>query len=213
MLLKAFWYNILDSTMDEAKRLIRSGQVQDTAYIVAHHQTCGRGTRGRAWSSPPNAGIYISLIHLPPKNTSFEITTTYTLSAGVACIEAIQEITKIQASLKPINDIFFQGKKLGGILIESEASRNGITKLITGIGINTNKAVRILDDPNYQAISLEEILLTEDFKKFSKEQLIKSIVEKVCYWHNLVFNGKEKEIKESWEIYKLKEKDKTKIFT
>jgi BirA family biotin operon repressor/biotin-[acetyl-CoA-carboxylase] ligase len=62
--MKSFWYNTIDSTMDEAKRLIRTGQVNDIAYVVAYHQTRGRGTRRREWASPPHAGIYLSVIHL-----------------------------------------------------------------------------------------------------------------------------------------------------
>src|SRR3989338_9998654 len=123
-----FHYNEIDSTQDEAKRLIQSGKITDIAYVVANSQTQGRGTRERKWSSPAGSGIYLSVIHT---SGMMELTTLYTQACGIACIEAIKEITDIECKLKPINDIYFNGKKLGGILIESRLQDTGISYLIS----------------------------------------------------------------------------------
>lgn len=200
---QSFYYDSIDSTMDEAKRLIKTGLINniDIAYVVATHQTKGRGTFGKSWSSPPEAGIYLSIIHLPKKGNLYGSTTLYTLSAGIACIEAIKQVTGILAYIKPINDIYYKNKKLGGILIECKSIKNGITKLITGIGINTHKAKRIIEDSNIEPVSLEEILPQKEFQHFSREELIKMVVSKVSFWHNKVFNNEYEEIKELWEKF------------
>ncbi len=199
---QGFFYEEIDSTQDEAKRLIKSGKVKDIAYVIANSQTQGRGTHGRKWSSPAKSGIYLSVIHLPKE--FFEATTIYTQACGIACVEAIKEITNIECKLKPINDIYFNNKKLGGILIESRLQNKGISYLISGIGINIHKASHKLDREIVEPISLEEILPKEDFKNFAKEKLIEKIVEKICLWYEVILDGKRDLIEESWETISFK---------
>lgn len=203
--LKGFWYDTLDSTMDEAKRLIKTSKIKDTAFVVAHHQTSGRGTHGRKWSSPEGKGIYLSVIHLPQESKYFPATSLYTYSAGIACVEAIKEITGTQTFIKPENDIYIQGKKLGGVLIETELTSGGITKLITGVGINTRKVFREIEQSTITPISIEEILSPEIFLQFSSKALTEAFINKICLWHTKVFNNEYREVKETWEHYKLSE--------
>src|SRR3989338_209684 len=184
-----FYYDSIDSTNEEAKRLIDSGKIKETLVIVADEQTRGKGTRGRTWDSPKGAGIYLSVVHLPKKNKFFETTTLYTLACGIACVESVYEVCKIKPSLKPVNDIYFSCKKLGGILIESKLYESGISSLITGIGINVQKTKYNLDRDIVSPVSLEEILSKEAFAKFSKQLLIENIVEKVYFWYEKIFNG------------------------
>ena len=205
---KSFWYDSVDSTMDEAKRLIQSGKIKDIAFVVANHQTHGRGSRGREWSSPEGAGIYLSVVHVSNTRTGeprpyMELTTSYTKACGVACVEAIKEITSIETKLKPVNDIYFNGKKLGGILVESRLEKKGISYLITGVGINTHRVVHNLDRNIVEPISLEEIMPEKDFKNLSKEKLIEKIVEKICFWYEKIFDGKQDLVQKRWENYKL----------
>ena len=200
---KTFLYEQVDSTQDEAKRLIECGHIKDTAVIVANYQTKGRGTHGRQWDSPSCAGVYLSIVHLPQKNKFFEVTTLYTLACGVACVESIYEICQIKPSLKPVNDIYFSSKKLGGILVESKLYESGISSLITGIGINVQKTKYNLDRDVVSPVSLEEILSKEAFAKFSKQLLIENIVEKVCFWYEKIFNGESDMVKNTWDLYKI----------
>ena len=199
---KSFWYDTLDSTMDEAKRLLKSGKIKNTSFVVANCQIKGKGTRGKIWSSP-YGGIYLSIVHLPEEKKYFENTTLYTLACGVACIEAIKEITNIQASLKPVNDIYMDGKKLGGILVESELYKEGISSLITGVGINTCRVNHNLDQDIIQPVSIEELLGEEEFKKFKVKKLIEKIVLKVCFWYSLVFSGEDEKIIQTWQSTQL----------
>ena len=206
--IQSFHYDELDSTQDEAKRLINSGKIKDIACIVSNFQTNGRGTQGRKWSSPAGSGIYLSVVHLPNVGTGLprpymELTTLYTQACGIACVEAIKEITNIETKLKPVNDIYFNDKKLGGILAESRLEKKGISYLISGVGINICKTNHKLDRYVIEPISLEEIMSEKDFKNFSKKNLIENIVEKICLWYQMIFNGKQDLIREKWESYKL----------
>ncbi len=202
MISQSFWYETLDSTMDEAKRLIQSGKINGTAFIVSNHQTSGRGTRGRKWSSPEGTGIYLSIVHLPKQNELFEATSLYTLACGIACVEAIKTICDIEPQIKPINDIYFDSKKLGGILVESKLHKDGISSLITGIGINLQKSLHNLDRDVVLPVSLEEIIGSNKFiSDFSREKLIEVIVAKVCFWYSKIFNKEHSEIKSIWESY------------
>lgn len=200
---KGFWYDSVDSTMDEARRLIQAGRIEGTAYIVARQQTQGRGTQGRSWSSPAEGGLYLSLVHVPVGRQLFATTTLYTLAAGVACVESLQQVAGISAQLKPVNDIYVMGKKLGGILVESELQQDGISTLITGIGINTRQVLRSLDRPVIEPVSVEEILAPEAFARFSDEQLIETVVAKICFWYALIFQGQQGQVERAWERYKL----------
>lgn len=200
---KGFWYDTVDSTMEEAKRLIQAGQIQGTAFVVANHQHNGRGTQGRQWSSPEGKGIYLSIVHLPTEGALFETTSLYTLAAGVACVEAVREVVGLEPRLKPVNDIYLHGKKLGGILVESELHQQGIASLITGIGLNTHKARRVLDRTVVEPIAIEDLLSPAEFYEFAPETLVEAIVGKVCFWYALLFQGQRGQVERAWERYKL----------
>jgi biotin-[acetyl-CoA-carboxylase] ligase BirA-like protein len=141
---QTFFYPELDSTNEEAKRLLAQGTLTGPSIIRAGMQTAGKGTQGRRWISPPGAGLYFSLVH--PFDTELEtdpafptvdaMTPLLTLAAGVACAETIQALTGLTIQLKPVNDLYVDGRKLGGILTESLISGSRCRAIITGIGIN-----------------------------------------------------------------------------
>lgn len=198
---KGFYYDSVDSTMDEAKRLLYSKSIQENFFVASKCQTKGRGTYGKTWISPANSGVYLSIVYLPKENSYLEVTNLYTKAAGVACREAIEEICNLQVQLKPINDIYAKGKKLGGILVESVLKKEGISCLITGIGINTYIAERKLKETNVPPISIEELVGRNMFKNFSNEKLIKSIVNKVNCWYELIFRSEYEKIKKVFDSY------------
>ena len=145
-------YDKLDSTNEEAKRLLADGRITRPSLLRAESQTAGKGTQGRRWFSPPGAGLYCSVVHPFPGETltghtqrEIPLSPLFTLAAGVACAETIQELTGLGIQLKPINDLYVDGRKLGGILTESLISENHCKALITGIGINVFEHTAITD--------------------------------------------------------------------
>lgn len=198
-MVKGYCYESLDSTNEEAKRLIDNSKIKETSFVLAYEQTNGKGTHGRIWVSPKGAGIYLSIIHLEDVVSD---TIFFTQSAAVACVEAINEVCDLDVKLKPVNDIYADGKKLGGILIETRLSKEGVKALITGIGINTHKIERKLEEKNVEPVSIEELLSANKFNSFSRAKLVEKMLEKICFWHNFVFNGQHAKVEKAWNYYR-----------
>ena len=123
-------YNEIDSTNDEAKRIIVQ---KDFHVIIAERQTKGRGRLGKKWSSPNSGNIYMTICTENDHSNS-----PLSLVTGLICKRAINKISnKLLVSLKWPNDILVKDKKIGGILVEKEIQKE-VTRTIIGIGININ---------------------------------------------------------------------------
>jgi len=105
--------------------------------VLADGQTAGRGRLGRTFFSPTREGIYLSMLLKP--NIAMQEVSQLTLCAAVASCRAIETVCKIQPGVKWVNDLFYNGKKLGGILTEGfiSAEAQTVGDVIVGIGINT----------------------------------------------------------------------------
>lgn len=202
---QGFWYDTIDSTQEEARRLVRAGKIHGTAFVLANHQTDGRGTQGREWSSPEGKGIYLSVVHRAPQDEPFELTPIYTLSAGVACAEALCRVVGIDVDLKPINDLYVNGRKLGGILVESDVSSGAITTLMTGVGLNLYDAEHHLDRQGVEPVSLQEILSPPAFSALSPDALVETLVTQICAWTERAFAGDHPLIQAAWQERRLSE--------
>lgn len=128
------WYPELTSTMDELSRAAEDGAPRGLV-VGAEAQSAGRGRRGRAWRSPPGAGLYFSYLTRPARR--FDLLT---LAAGVAVRVGIAQAAGLHADLKWPNDLLVGGRKLAGLL--AEASRLGMPggAVAIGVGINTRPA-------------------------------------------------------------------------
>jgi BirA family biotin operon repressor/biotin-[acetyl-CoA-carboxylase] ligase len=169
---RIFYFENIDSTNLEAARLIESSNAQFGDVIIAKIQSAGKGQQDNVWQSP-EGGLYISIITASKVS---EYLNLITFTAGIACIDAIKNISGVNADLKWVNDIMYKGNKLGGILTQS-FTRGDISTNITGIGINANSVNINTDNKSYEAISLAElledpvdinVLLAEICKSFEK---------------------------------------------
>ncbi|MGR8940084.1 MAG: bifunctional biotin--[acetyl-CoA-carboxylase] ligase/biotin operon repressor BirA [Gammaproteobacteria bacterium] len=123
----------LDSTNTYLNALAR--QNAPSGFIcLAERQTAGRGRRGRQWVSPYGNNIHVSILwrfqHGPAALSALS------LAIGVAAIRALKEQGIGDVGLKWPNDIYSQGKKLGGILIEIAGENEGPCHAVTGLGLN-----------------------------------------------------------------------------
>jgi len=131
------FFDELDSTSDEALRRIRAGTATEDA-IVARSQTAGRGRMGRRWTSPAG-NLYMTLMFpAPALDRIGEVALVAALGAGEAVTAVLPGAARI--SYKWPNDLMLDGKKLGGILIESELAPDGRRWVALGIGINVGHA-------------------------------------------------------------------------
>lgn len=125
------YYDVIDSTNLEAKRLIKSG-AKLPLIITADTQTAGKGRMGRQFYSPDKTGLYMSFVYKP--ETDFQDSVTVTSAAAVAVVRAIRELTDLNPKIKWVNDIYIDDKKVAGILTEAVTGEK--TTIIIGIGVN-----------------------------------------------------------------------------
>ena len=126
----------VDSTNTAMKRMAAEGAPHGSV-LIANEQTAGRGRMGRSFYSPPGTGIYMSLLLRP--HTDAQQATLVTASAAVAVAEAIEHFAGEPAQIKWVNDVFFHGRKVCGILTEAamDFESGMIDYVVPGIGVNT----------------------------------------------------------------------------
>ncbi len=126
----------IDSTNSEAKRVAQAEGISP-ALIFADTQTNGRGRMGRSFFSPAQVGAYFSILYTPEKGLASVVSVTS--AAAVAVMRAIRETCGIQTEIKWVNDLYYEGRKVCGILCES-LTLEGKPYVIVGIGINLTTA-------------------------------------------------------------------------
>ncbi len=114
--------------------LLREGNAEGITVCFAEHQTAGRGRRGREWVSPFAAHIYLSL--KLSISTGVAALEGLSLAVGVVVARSLQELGVLGVQLKWPNDVLWEGKKLGGVLIEVVGDPSGVCHLVVGIGLN-----------------------------------------------------------------------------
>lgn len=143
-------YDTVGSTNDEVKRLAQTGAPEGTL-VWAQAQTAGRGRRGRLWQSPPG-NLYLSLLLRPagPIAQAAQLGFVAALALG----DALEPMLAPGRALrfKWPNDVLLDGRKLAGILLESEtASGERVAFVVIGIGVNLAAAPA---ESEFPAISL-----------------------------------------------------------
>jgi BirA family biotin operon repressor/biotin-[acetyl-CoA-carboxylase] ligase len=139
-------HDTLGSTNDRAIELARSPDIKPPALVAARHQTAGRGRGNNKWLSSDGA-LTFSVLFDPAQ---FGIRTAkwpqLSLATAVAVCDALANELNPQSpglAIKWPNDVMLDGAKLGGILIESPGGPGAAkNRLIIGMGINVNNAVR-----------------------------------------------------------------------
>jgi BirA family biotin operon repressor/biotin-[acetyl-CoA-carboxylase] ligase len=135
------WVDAIDSTHAE---LLRRGAAQaDRAVLIADAQSAGRGRRGKAWHSPPEANLYLSMHARVGRSP--QAVAGLSLVVGLATAEALHGLGHREVQVKWPNDLLARGRKLGGVLIELV----GDAALI-GLGLNLSmpaEATQAIDQP------------------------------------------------------------------
>jgi BirA family transcriptional regulator, biotin operon repressor / biotin---[acetyl-CoA-carboxylase] ligase len=108
--------------------------------LVAEHQQAGRGRLDRTWTSPPRAGLTVSVLLRPDVPAARR--AWLSLLTGVALAESVSEVAGVRTSLKWPNDLLApDGAKLAGILAESTGSA-----VVVGVGLNVSTRADELPD-------------------------------------------------------------------
>lgn len=107
---------------------------QSGVVCFAEYQTSGKGRRGREWVSPFGSNIYLSILW-QFQNGPASI-SGLSLAVGVAVIRALNDCGIKDVGLKWPNDIYWQERKLAGILIEVSGETEGPCNVVIGLGLN-----------------------------------------------------------------------------
>jgi len=147
------YYPVTSSTMDVAKQAIKDGAAEG-AIVIVDHQTAGRGRLGRKWLSPPDSSILLSIILYP----NLEQLPRLTMAAALAVAKSIEKITGLEPVIKWPNDVLIGGKKVSGVLIESDVQRDTVNYAIVGIALNVNLDPSSMPEISETATSLKQVL-------------------------------------------------------
>lgn len=163
--------DVVDSTNNYAMRCISEGLADHGWAVRANYQTAGRGQWGNSWESAKSDNILCSLV-LYMESTDllrqFVLNTTFCS----ALVEALRELPGLETLyIKWPNDLYWQGKKLGGILIENQIRGSHWGHAILGWGINVNQthfhgmdkacSIRTITNQSYEVSALTRRVLNK----------------------------------------------------
>lgn len=114
---------------------------------IAEYQANGRGRRGRQWVSPFGANLYMSMYWR--LDAGMAAAMGLSLVVGVAIVEALENMGIQGVKLKWPNDLYFNDRKLAGILVEMSGQAGAAAHLVIGMGINLamNDRIAEIDQP------------------------------------------------------------------
>ncbi len=181
------FFPLIDSTNTEAKRQATEG-APDGTVLVAAQQTAGRGRVGRSFYSPRFGGIYFSIL-LRPKLLMQDM-VRITACASIAVADAIFAVTGVYPQIKWVNDLYFSGKKVCGILTELVSAPSHA--VVVGVGVNCSAVFpkelqeiagnlpevedmknRLAAELTMRLSSLEEMIVKGDFlSKYRKHSMV-----------------------------------------
>jgi len=192
----------IDSTNSRALLLAQQGAPQGVM-VLADSQTAGRGRLGRTWFSPPGAGLYMSVL-LRPENLSAGL-PLITIASGLAVATAVEIACGVKLQLKWVNDLIFQGRKVGGILAElqsivspSSTSSGFSQALVIGIGVNiSSRNVRLPQELTDKVSWLEDVR----HNSIDRNLLVSQIAYELEQVLGLLWSGQMNSILDAWRCY------------
>lgn len=174
-----YFHEETTTTMDEAHQL---GLTR--AIVLADHQTRGKGRRERSWLDQTGKSILVTFVEIfdhqqyDPPQFSLLPPQMFALSACLALQQYLKkEFNKdYPIAIRWPDDLIFQGKKLGGILLADEYRQNQPYPKLFGLGINVNYENTDASFPgtDYGAISLMELV----GRPLDRQELLLAIIEK-----------------------------------
>ncbi|QKQ24475.1 biotin--[acetyl-CoA-carboxylase] ligase [Candidatus Ruthia endofausta] len=175
--IKCFAFDSIPSTNDYLAQL---AFCKKTQVCITSEQTCGKGQYDRKWLSQKNTSIILSIRRIFPNSA---LLSGLSLVAGLALVDVLEKYGISDLKLKWPNDVYFEGRKLAGILIENSLQGN-YQSVIIGLGLNVDF------NQNFQCetpwIDLKKITSTPIDKLNLSKNLINKILE---YFDILESNG------------------------
>ena len=177
------------STNDILTAKFRNNEISEGELLCTFNQTQGRGQRENTWLSEPEKNLAFSFL-LQPQH--FPVTSAFYFSKAipVAICNFFKSLTGLQDfEVKWPNDIYFQDKKIGGILIENTVKGDQLKNVLIGVGLNINQERFNLP----KAISLKKICQEEYDLKALCMQLLPYLDQSLSNVFNFNFSSVENE--------------------
>lgn len=130
------------STIDAAWEWLRAGGPEG-AVVVADRQTRGRGRLGRAWASP-EGGLWMTVVSRP--GLAAREGGRLGIGLALAAAEGVAAATGLGPQVKWPNDIVLGGRKVGGVLVETEVAGGTIEAATLSLGLNVNVSLADLPE-------------------------------------------------------------------
>ena len=171
-----------NSTNNYLKELLQTQNVDEGTVVWADFQSAGKGQRGNGWESEAGKNILFSIVLFPGFIKAGE---QFILSqiVSLAVANCLQEYTE-GISIKWPNDIYWNEKKICGILLENTILEDNIGHSVAGIGININQENFRSDAPN--PVSLKQITNRD----YNLEEILKTLVDNINVYYQQIKIGK-----------------------
>ncbi|SFM49359.1 biotin--[acetyl-CoA-carboxylase] ligase [Thermodesulforhabdus norvegica] len=182
------------STNDLAVSLALDGAPEGTC-VVAEAQTKGRGRLGRSWLSVPGKGIYMSVIlrpDIPPRQVP-----QLTLLTGIVLAATLNVMYDIDARVKWPNDVVIKGKKVAGILAESQIEPQRARFVVIGIGINVHHGQEDFSGGTFRYPPTSVTLEAPKDRKITRQHIVSNFL-------NNFEKAYKNYLSEGWEIWSEK---------
>jgi BirA family biotin operon repressor/biotin-[acetyl-CoA-carboxylase] ligase len=155
----------VDSTNNYAANLLKTTNVVNGTTILTKRQENGRGQLGTKWHTAPGKNLVLSTIIFPA--LKIERAFYLNIAVSLAVNSALKEVG-IASKVKWPNDIYVDGNKIAGILIENQIQGKLVNSSILGLGLNVNQLI-FPDEINATSIAIEkgfEMEVEEFFRKY-----------------------------------------------
>jgi BirA family biotin operon repressor/biotin-[acetyl-CoA-carboxylase] ligase len=196
----------VDSTNNYAMGMIRDGVATGGDAWFSYEQTHGKGRRGNVWKAEKGKNIMMS-IAVPTAFLTVLQQFQLSVAASLACFRVFEKYAGEETRIKWPNDIFWNDRKAGGILIENVVTGNKWQWAVTGIGININQTIFNLER-EFPPVSLKQITGKDfDIVELAKE-IHKAFLGNVDALRRNKFDGMLAEYNE--HLYRLGQKVKLK---
>lgn len=179
-----------DSTNARLREQLSLGDLKEFSVLYTDYQVSGRGQRGNSWESENAKNLLFSIYLAPqfvPVKSQFLISQIASLSVAEALAQYTTNIT-----IKWPNDIYWNQKKICGMLIEHNLSNQMLSQSIIGIGLNVNQKTFVSNAPN--PVSLSNII----GRDVNREALLEDILERLNEYYNQLKSGNENLIIENY---------------
>lgn len=175
-------FDSIDSTNSYLANQAQSNKAEiiteNGTVCLAEHQTAGRGRRGREWVSPFGSNIYLSILW-NYQNGPASI-SGLSLAVGVEVVKALNSFGIGNVGLKWPNDIYWQDKKLAGILIEVFGESSGPCHVVVGLGLNLYLAEEQAKSITQAWVDLSQIISDKQLRNKLSARLLNNLMPMIA---------------------------------